>query len=217
MRKCHVRRVYTPPGNPPAQTQARISTRGTALRSQGSEHVEGQERNQSIRRALEGESWGALGQTAGIATPRTMVTQAWEPELSSQQLGGNPTCVARRYQGVVGLGGLPPPTPASVYLGPSLQSHHRCLFPTAPLRRAREQLNALLGHGASRTVTCREKKIIFIQASQANTGKPDKRVKIQGWFGHMYFTTASLLFSPSKMLFLTHYINFIPHQWVTAC
>lgn len=62
-----------------------------------------------------------------------------------------------------------------------------------------------------------EKKIIFIQASQANTGKPDKRVKIQGWFGHMYFTIASLLFSASKMLFLTHYINFIPHQWVTAC
>lgn len=83
-----------------------------------------------------GESWGLWSQTAGIATPKNY----GDPSLGAKNsvlssLVGIPP-VAR--QGVSGrrcrTGGSPSPRSA-VYLDVT-QSHHRCLFPTAPLRRA---------------------------------------------------------------------------------
>lgn len=164
-----------------------------------------------------GESWGLWSQTAGIATPEIY----GDPSLGAKNsvlssLVGIPP-VARR--GVSGrrcrTGGVSLP-PLSC-----LPGRHSVTLPvplphSSPAQSTRTVRKRSWSWCLS-DCDMQEKKIIFIQASQANTGKPDKRVKIQGWFGHMYFTTASLLFSPSKMLLLTHYINFIPHQWVTAC
>ena len=127
--QCHVRRSIHLL-KPTPQTQARIRTRGTALRKGSREHVEGQERDQSITRAL-GGVLGALGPDGRHSNPENNGDPSLGAKTSvlSSLVGAQP--VARRggIRKACRTGGSPSPHSA-VHLDVT-QSHHRCLFPTA--------------------------------------------------------------------------------------